>query len=294
MLAAELLKQIKNLEIRASHLVTESMAGEYLSAFKGVGIEFEKVREYSPGDDTRTIDWNVTARMQSPFVKVFQEERELTINLLVDVSPSLFFGSQERFKNELAAELAAVLAFLASRNNDKVGLLLFSDHVEKYIPPKKGRAHIWQMIKEVLSHKSLGQQTRIDVGLEYLLKVCKRRSMCFLVSDFKAKNYQKSLQYTAQRHDLICIKVEDKHEQVLPGVGLLELEDSETGERILVDSSHESVRRLYENAYQEEHKQLVDFLKKQRIDFFTLGTQESVVTPLIQYMQRRERKKQHG
>ena len=184
MLSPEIIKQIRHIQFKAGHLVTDALAGEYSSAFKGLGMEFDKVREYTEGDDVRTIDWNVTARMNQPFVKVYREEREMTLMLMVDVSASLNFGTTRKFKNEIAAELAAILAFLATKNNDKVGLIVFSDHVEQFMPPQKGRAHIWRIIRAVLTHKSHGRTTDIKCAFDFLAKVSPRKSMCFLLSDF--------------------------------------------------------------------------------------------------------------
>ncbi|MCX6129405.1 MAG: DUF58 domain-containing protein, partial [Proteobacteria bacterium] len=209
MLAPELISRIRRLELKAGHLASEVLAGEYKSAFKGRGWEFDEVREYQHGDDVRSIDWNVTARMGQPFVKIFREQREMTLMLLVDLSSSLYFGSGARTKHETAAELAAVLAFLAIRQKDKVGLMVFSDHIELYIPPSKGRAHVWSIIRSILSHKAQGQKTDLDGALRTFLQIRQRRCLSFLLSDFLAEGYEKSLQHIALRHELVCMKIED-------------------------------------------------------------------------------------
>ncbi|MBI2603570.1 MAG: DUF58 domain-containing protein [Deltaproteobacteria bacterium] len=291
MLSPELIQQIRNIEIKAGHLVTEAIAGEYVSVFKGVGMEFEKVREYAPGDDIRSIDWNVTARMGTPYVKVFREERELTLMLLVDVSPSQAFGTTGKMKNEASAELAAILAFLATKNNDKVGLILFSDHVELYIPPKKGRAHVWRIIREVLTHKGKGKATNIREALDYLSKVCKRKTMSFLVSDFCADAYEKALNVVSRRHDLVCVKIEDQREKQLAPCGFLELLDAETGEHLVIDSNDLRLRKQFETLARREDESFAEMLRKKQIDLFKINTSESVVAPLVAYMHLRERRK---
>lgn len=237
MIAPELLARIRRLEIRASHLASDLLMGEYASAYKGRGWEFDEVRSYQVGDDLRNIDWNVTARMGEPYVKVFREEREMTLMLLVDVSSSLYFGTLPQAKHELAAELAAVLAFLAIRHQDKVGLILFSDHVEQYIPPSKGRAHVWSIIRSVLGHQAQGRGTDLGGALRFFLKVRKRSTLTFLLSDFWASAHRQELKQAAQRHELVCARILDPREQELPDVGTILLEDKESGQRMLVDTS---------------------------------------------------------
>ncbi|MBP6217740.1 MAG: DUF58 domain-containing protein [Oligoflexales bacterium] len=290
MLSPELIRQIKNIQLKAGHLVTEAMAGEYLAAFKGVGMEFEKVREYTHGDDVRSIDWNVTARMNEPFVKVFREERDMTLMLMVDVSPSQHFGSQGRFKHEKSAELIAVLAFLAIKNNDKVGLIIFSDHIERLIPPKKGRAHVWSLIREVLLHRSSGRSTRINLALDTLMQVLKRRSLCFLVSDFKSENFEKSLSQASKRHELVCVKVSDVREETIPACGMVEMEDSETGETLLVDTHDHLWRNVYEGHARQEERFLNSLFDKHRVGYFSVQTEGEIVMPLYKFLRRRERK----
>lgn len=290
MLSSKLIKQIRNIEIKAGRLVTDALAGEYVSVFRGVGMEFDKVREYQAGDDVRTIDWNVTARMHSPYVKMFKEERELTLMLIVDVSPSQIFGSTGKFKNETTTELAAILAFLATKNNDKVGLILFSDHVEQFIPPKKGRGHVWRIIRQIMTHQGRGKKTDMKGALDYFNRVCKRKSMCFLLSDFCAENYEKSLELAAHRHDLICVDVKDEREKDLPASGFMNFQDSETGQTMLLDTSDPDFRKAFVEAVQKEEKQRLDFFRRHKVDFFAVNTQDSVVQPLIRYMHLRERR----
>lgn len=290
MLSSEIIQQIRKIQIKAGHLVTDALAGEYISAFKGVGQEFEKVREYIPGDDIRSIDWNVTARMNAPFVKVFQEERELTLMIMVDVSASQNFGTSGQFKREAAAELAAVLAFLAIKNNDKVGLIVFSDHVEQYIPPQKGRSHVWRIIRAVLTHEGHGIRTDIDGALKYLLQVCKRKSMCFLLSDFCADGYDKRLRIASKRHDLVCAVVKDQQEMELPKSGLIQLQDAETGESVLLDSNHATVRKIFKENYDKQSQALYGMFQKNGIDYLDVSTSESVVNPITRYLRQRERR----
>ncbi|TWW07836.1 DUF58 domain-containing protein, partial [Planctomyces bekefii] len=245
MLSPEVLKQIRGLELKAGHLVTEAMAGNYVSAFKGRGMEFDEVREYVPGDDIRSIDWNVTARMRQPFVKVLKEEREQTLMLMVDVSPSQMFGTTGRKKQEMAAEMAAVLAFLAIRNNDKVGLVVFSDHVEEFIPPKKGRGHVFRIISTVLTHQGSGKTTDINQALQYTMQMLNRKSLLFVISDFWAKGFEQQLKMAGRRHDVVCVRTLDPIEAELPRVGFLALRDLETGEEVIVDSSDREVGRRF-------------------------------------------------
>lgn len=291
MLDPELIKKIKHIQIRAGHLATEALAGEYCSAFKGQGMEFDEVSAYTPGDDVRAIDWNVTARMDQPFIKRFREEREMTIMLAVDVSPSQGFGSTGRDKREVTAEFAAVIAFLAVANSDKVGLVLFSDHVEKYIPPTKGRAPVWQIIKEVLTFVGTGQGTAIDSALNHLMLVNKRRSLVFLLSDFMADGYQKLTKTVARRHDLVFVNVYDPREAELVSVGLVELRDSETGETLLLDTSSQAVRNHFAQQQQQLQEALASFCRKQGIDLVRFATDGDLVTALLHFLKNRERRK---
>jgi uncharacterized protein (DUF58 family) len=291
MLSPEVLKQIKMLELRAGHLVTDALAGNYLSAFKGRGMEFDEVREYAPGDDVRTIDWNVTARMRAPFVKVLREERELTLMLMVDVSPSQSFGTVSRAKREVAAELAAVLAFLATRNNDKVGLICFSDHVEQFIPPKKGRGHVWSIIRSVLTHEGRGRRTDVAGTLDFLGRVTSRRAMSFLISDFWATGYEQAMRLAARRHDLVAVRVRDPRELTMPKAGLVSLQDLESGELLTLDMGKRKVREQYAALMEEEERRLTGFFRRCGIGEMTVRTGEPVVAPLVRYLRERERKK---
>src|SRR2546426_12701490 len=231
MIPKEILKKVRQIEIRTNREVTDVLGGQYHSVFKGRGMEFEEVREYLPGDEIRSIDWNVTARFDHPFIKKFKEERELTVMLVVDVSASGQFGSVRQRKNELAAELAAVLAFSAIRNNDKVGVILFTDRVEKYIAQKKGRRHVLRVIREILAFEPEGKGTNLRLALDYLNRVQRRRAVCFLISDFQDEEFRKSLRVAGKRHDVVALSLRDPREEELPAVGLVELRDAETGER---------------------------------------------------------------
>src|SRR3954470_8999258 len=249
----DILKKIRGLEIKTRALVETAFAGDYHSVFKGRGMNFEDVREYQPGDEIRAIDWNVTARMGSAFVKKFTEERELTVMLVVDVSASGNFGSTTQSKRELAAEVACLLAFSAIRNNDKVGLLLFTDRVELFIPPKKGRSHTLRIIREILFFEPVGRQTEPALALDYLNKVVTRRAVVFFISDFQAPDFSQPLAVTARRHDFIALRIEDEREKVFPNIGLITLEDAETGEQIEINTASRNTRaRLTDNAQRQE------------------------------------------
>ena len=243
MIPKDLLKKVKHIHIYTSRLVNDILAGEYHSTFKGQGMEFNEVREYQAGDDVRTIDWNVTARTGKPFIKKFVEERELTVMLMVDASASNKFGSNKQLKNEFIAELCSVLAFSAIKNNDKVGLIIFTDQVEKYIPPKKGKKHVLHVISEILFFKPKNTLTNINSALEFLSSVNKRRSVSFLVSDFITKGYERALQIANKRHDIIAITVQDPREKEMPNIGIIELQDIETKEFLTVDTTDKNVRK---------------------------------------------------
>lgn len=244
-LSPELFAQIKAIELRARRLTTDMLSGNYVSAFKGRGMRFEQVREYQPGDDVRHIDWNVTARMRAPFVKEFREERELTVMLLVDVSSSGAFGSQDKFKNETAAEVAAILAYAAIKSHDRVGVIIFSDRIEHVVAPKSGRAHVWRVIRDILASRTERRGTSIAAGLGYLHKVLKRRAVVFVVSDFLDDAYADALGIAARRHDLTAISVTDPRELSLPKLGILHLQDCETGEQLWVDTCDQAVRNNF-------------------------------------------------
>lgn len=287
MIPKEILKKVREIEIYTRRLVSDTLAGEYHSVFKGRGMEFSEVREYQQGDDIRTIDWNVTARMGHPFVKLHVEERELTVIFLIDTSASGSFGTVNRMKGELAVELCAVLAFSAIRNNDKVGLILFTEEVEKYIPPKKGKNHVLRVIRELLYFKPQGKGTNIRAALDYLNKVTKRKVVVFLVSDFIATEYEQALRVTTRKHDVIPISITDPRETELPEVGLLELEDAETGERIMLDTFDPRVRKAYaEMAYWEQAARERLF-RSMKLDFIDIRTDEPYMNALITFFRRR-------
>ena len=267
-----------------------SFAGQYRSVFKGRGMNFEEVREYQPGDEVRTIDWNVTARMGHPYIKKFTEERELTVLLVVDVSASGDFGSVAMSKRELAAEVACVIAFSAIRNNDKVGLLLFSDHVELFIPPKKGRIHTLRLIREILFFQPVGRGTVPSEALHYLNRVQTRKAVVFLLSDFQAKDFDRELGITARRHDLIALPVRDPREETLPDVGIVAFEDAETGEQIEVDTSNSAVRAAYSQLAVRRREELEHSFRRKRIDSIPLHTDEDYLPALRTFFRTRERR----
>ncbi|OHB98173.1 MAG: hypothetical protein A2Z57_06270, partial [Planctomycetes bacterium RIFCSPHIGHO2_12_39_6] len=259
MISKDILKKIKQIQIHTRRLVDEAFIGEYHSVFKGRGMEFEEVREYQPGDEIRTIDWNVTARMGRPFVKRYVEERELTVMLLVDVSASGNFGSVRHLKNEIATEICALLAFSAIKNNDKVGMIMFTDKIEKFLPPKKGPKYVFRVIRELLCSKPSGRGTDISVALEYLKKISSRRAISFVVSDFLADNYEHALRIANKKHDIISVTVVDPREQELPDVGMVELKDAESGETLLLDTSNPLARKEFgalANKVQQERSRL--------------------------------------
>ena len=287
---AEILKKIRTLEIRTRGLVETAFAGDYHSVFKGRGMNFEDVREYQPGDEIRTIDWNVTARMGSAFVKKFTEERELTVMLIVDVSASGNFGSKTQSKRELAAEVACLLAFSAIRNNDKVGLLLFTDRVELFIPPKKGRSHALRIIREILFFEPLGRGTEPTLALDYLNKVVTRRAVVFFISDFQAPDFSQALAVTGRRHDFTALRIEDEREKVFPNIGLITLEDAETGDQIEINTANRGTRtRLAETVHRYE-TELARVLRRNNVDSITLRTGEDYLPALRAFFKQRERR----
>ncbi len=291
-LSADAMKQVRRLHIKTRHQVDDLMAGEYTSAFKGRGMEFEEVREYVPGDDVRSIDWNVTARMQHPFVKEFKEERELLVMILVDISRSGDFGTKGRLKNELAAELAATLAFAATRNNDKVGLILFTDRIERFLPPKKGRGHVWRLIREILDCERHGHGTDLAEALGFLNRVVRRKAVVFLISDFldDGADYIAPLRVANRRHDLVVFRVADQREKELPDVGFVAVEDAEDGRVAWLDTSIKAVRTGYAEAAEERSKALRTQLRKLDIDLVELNTAEDVAGPITRSFRRRERR----
>ena len=288
--AKRILSKIRRLELKTRGLVDASFAGQYRSVFKGRGMNFEEVREYQPGDEVRTIDWNVTARMGHPHIKKFTEERELTVMLVVDVSASGGYGSVELSKRELAAEVACVIAFSAIRNNDKVGLMLFSDHVELFIPPKKGRIHTLRLIREILFFEPRGRGTVPAQALHYLNRVLTRRAVVFLISDFQAKNFDRELGITARRHDLIALPVSDPWEQSLGDVGIVVLEDAETGEQIEVDMGDAAVRDAYAHLVERRREELDHSFRRKRIDSIPLRTDVDYLPALQTFFRTRERR----
>ncbi|MFH0924897.1 MAG: DUF58 domain-containing protein [bacterium] len=290
MLSPEIIKKIKKIHIHTSSIVNDVMAGEYESAFRGRGMEFEEVREYQPGDDIRDIDWNVTARMGHPFIKIYREERELTIMLMVDVSSSSQFGSIKELKNEVAAEIAAIFAFTAIRSNDKVGLIIFSDTIERYIPPKKGRGHVWRVIKEVIEHKPMKRSTDLVMALQYLNKVQKRKSVCFLISDFMCEGYEQILRVSRQHHDLIAISITDPREVELPKIGFIELEDAETGEAILIDTYDSNIRKGFSALGEKDRETRKQAFRAMNIDYVDIRTNRSYIQPIIRLFKQREKR----
>lgn len=286
----ELLRKIRRIEIRVRRLLNTLFLGEYHSVFKGQGMEFSEVREYVPGDDIRAIDWNVTARMNAPFVKQFVEERELSVILVVDVSASGGYGSTGQSKLEVATELAALLAFSAIRNNDKVGLVAFTDQVEKFVPPRKGREHVLRVIRELLYLAPRGRGTNIAGALSYVSRVIKRKSVVFLISDFMAAEYGSTLRVTGRRHDVIAVTVTDPLEHALPPAGLVTLADAETGDTILVDAGDPAVRAEYRHLALEALGQRDRLLQSVKVDRVDVRTDRSYVEPLAQYFRRRARR----
>jgi uncharacterized protein (DUF58 family) len=290
-LSTELLAKIRGIQIRAKHLVNDVFAGEYKSAFKGRGLEFEEVREYQMGDDIRSIDWNVTARANKPFIKLYRDERELTVMFIIDVSASARFGTLEKFKNEIAAEIAALLAYTALRNNDKVGLIIFSDHVEHFIPPQKGRAHIWRLIRDILTFESKSKSTNISGALEYLNRVIRKRCITFVISDFDSKEYQTQLRLSAKHHEVVAIGIKDRHEVTLPNIGFVEFFDAETGEPTLIDTGRNDTRNRFQKNSAEEERDTRNFFRSAGIDYISLQTDSSAFDKLIQYFRNREKKR---
>lgn len=292
MISSELLKKIRKIEIKTSHLVTDLLAGRYNSAFKGRGMEFEEVRPYMVGDDVRTIDWNVSARTGEPFIKKFREERELTVIIAVDVSGSLGFGSRRQLKRELVAELAATLAYAAIRNNDKVGLMLFTDRVECFVPPRKGVRHVLRIIRELLAFEPKGSGTDIAGALEELNRAIKRRAVVFSISDYQeqVEDWSASMKRSALRHDLIPVVVSDEREELMPDVGLVELEDAETGRRTFLDTSRKRVRNRFAEHAREQSAERDRIFRKMRLDPVEVKTGDSFVDELTRYFQRRERR----
>jgi uncharacterized protein (DUF58 family) len=290
MLPKEILKKIRRIEIRTKKLVNDLFSGEYHSTFKGQGMEFEEVRQYEPGDDIRLIDWNVTARTGYPHIKKFKEERELSVVLLVDASSSGKFGTRERFKSETAAELGALLAFSAIKNNDKVGLIIFTDKIEKFVPPQKGKGHVLRLIREILYFQPEGVGTDIGSAMEYFNKVIKRKSVVFLISDFLSEDYSKPLQIANRKHDLVAVKISDPRESSFEDVGMIELEDAETGEVYMIDTGSKEFRREFAARADEDIERLKREFQLINLDFINIRTDQSYIIPLINFFKMREKR----
>jgi len=287
---AEILKRVQRIQIVANRSVNDLLAGQYKSVFRGRGMEFDEVREYQPGDDVRTIDWNVSARAGTPFIKRFCEERELTVMFLVDVSASGAFGSTERSKLDLVVEMAALLMFSALKNNDKVGLILFCDSVLSYTPPRKGKSNVLRLIREMVAADPVVRETDLEAALEYLNRVQKRRSVVFLISDFQAESARRALAISNKRHDLIAITVTDPRERELPDVGFISFQDAETGEIVEVDTRHPRVRRLFQTRAAQRETLLSDELKKVGVDELSINTSEPYATSLRRFFDAREKR----
>lgn len=291
MLPKELAKKIRYIQIYTTKTVNDVLAGEYQSAFRGAGMEFDEVREYQPGDEVRSIDWNVTARQGHPYVKRFHEERELTVMFLVDLSASGQFGTTSQLKNELAAEFCALLAFSAVKSNDKVGMILFTDRIEKFIPPAKGVSHALRIIRDVLGFKASGARTDIAAALDYLGRVIRKRCVVFLVSDFLGEGYEHAMRVLGRKHDLIAVTVSDPRELALPDLGLIELEDAETGELVLLDSGSRRVRACYAELGQRRMQELHTGFRSMDVDQIDLFTGEDYAKKLVYFFRHREKKR---
>jgi len=284
----EVLKKVRQIEIRTNREVTDVLGGQYHSVFKGHGMEFEEVREYQPGDDIRTIDWNVTARMGHPFIKRYIEERELTVMLVVDLSGSERFGTVRRFKSELASELAAVLAMSAVRNNDRVGVLLFTDRIEHVVPPRKGRRHVLRIIRDLLAFEPVGRGTDMVRAIDYVARMLNEHAIVFIVSDFLEEDISHPLKLLAQRHDVVAVTVEDPSERDLPNIGIARLIDPETGETFEVDTSSPVVRTAYTDRVMKEREERKHLLRRLAIDEIPVRTEGGVVEPLLRFFRTRE------
>lgn len=287
----ELIKKVRKVEIKTRGLSNQIFSGDYHSAFKGRGMTFSEVREYQFGDDIRTIDWNVTARSGQTHIKVFEEERELTVMLLIDVSASGEFGTKSMFKKELMVELAAIIAFAAIQNNDKIGVIFFSDRVEQYIPPKKGKSHILRIIRELIDFHPVGRSTDIGEALKFLSNVTKKKTISFLISDFISADFSQPLKVVSKRHDVVAIRLFDDLEQEIPDLGIMQLLDKETGKQIWVDTSSREFKNNYMNLYSDRLSNLNSLLQKNKIDKIDLNTKSSYIAPLRQFFKMREKRK---
>lgn len=289
MLPEEIARKVKGIELRTKRLVNDVFSGEYHSVFKGRGIEFAEVREYDIGDDIRFIDWNVTARSGRPYVKTFEEERELTVMLAVDASGSGMFGSSGTYKAELAAEVSAVIAFSAIKNNDRVGLVMFTDQIELYIPPQKGRKHVLRVIREILYFKPRGRLTGITAAMDHVNRILKRKAIVFLISDFMDSGFEQALNVAARKHDMIAVTIRDVREETLSDSGLIAVEDAETGELMIVDTSSRKLRRRYWEYMNERSNRLSGYFKRRGIDEIPLHTGESYDEALVKFFKKRMR-----
>lgn len=287
MIPKEILKQVNLIELQTRNVVNNLFAGEYHSVFKGQGMEFAEVREYQAGDEVRSIDWNVTARVGRPFIKVFDEERELTVVLVVDASASGAFGSGQRMKGEAGVEISALLAFAAIKNNDRVGLLIFTEDIEVFIPPKKGRKHVLRVIRELLYFRPRGTGTSIAGALEYLNRLINRRSVFFLISDFLDRDYARALKLVRRRHDLICVSLVDPRERQLPNIGFVSLQDAESGEQLLVDTGSPQIRQKFAERQRKLENARASLFRRLRIDEVKVDVSQSYVEPLVQFFQTR-------
>lgn len=287
----ELLKKVRKIEIKTKGLSNQVFAGSYHSAFKGRGMSFSEVRNYNYGDDVRNIDWNVTARFDAPFVKVFEEERELTVMLLVDVSKSSFFGTQNQFKNEIIAEIAAVLSFSAVQNNDKVGVLFFSNKIEKFLPPKKGKGHILRIIRELINIEASEDGTDLSMALEYFNNLVKRRSIAFVISDFVTKPYEDALKIVKKKHDIVGVHLYDKFEKELPDLGLIQVRDSETQALKWIDTSSKSLRKNYSEYFEKKRLENQKIFNKINAEFLSLSTEDNYTTALLKMFKHRGKKR---
>ena len=289
--ASSLLKKVRKIEIKSKGLSNHIFAGEYHTAFKGTGMAFSEVREYQSGDDIRSIDWNVTARYNTPYVKIFEEEREMTVMLLIDVSASGNFGTNKQYKKDLATEIAAVLAFSAIKNNDKVGVIFFSDRIEKFITPKKGKSHILRIIREIVSLEPDSKGTDVTMALEYFNSVIKRRSICFILSDFTSAPFSKPLKIASKKHDIVGVRVHDKRESEMPNIGLVPMQDMETDKLVYVDTSDKEIRLNYSKTRSQKIKELNKTFETNGVDLVQISTGEDYVKPLVNFFKRRGKRK---
>lgn len=289
--ASELISKVRKIEIKTRGISRDLFSGEYHSVFKGKGMAFSEVREYQIGDDIRSIDWNVTARLNHPYVKIFEEERELTVMLLVDVSESESFGTSTMLKKEMITELVAVLAFSAIQNNDKIGLILFTDKIEKFIPPKKGRTHILRIIRELLDFKPESTKTNISLAISYFLNVIKKRSIAFIISDFFSPPFEEPLKISSRKHDTIAVNIYDVRESSIPDIGMAFIRDAETGKQMWIDTSSKAFRKNYEIWWKSKQDQLKNIFKMNGVDLIQFRTDESFIKPLQKFFRDREKRK---